>query len=185
VAEGEEDTLFLCEHPPTVTFGRHGGEGSLLLTPDEAERRGIALRKTARGGDATCHFPGQLVAYPVFRLDRRPGGVRAFVHDVEAIVISTLASFGVSAFRVEGLPGVWTERGKIASIGIGVKRWVSYHGLALNVARDVSLFETIVMCGIEGARPTSIALERGDDNVSMQDVTHELTRHFRKTFAHS
>ena len=183
VVAGGRNTLFLLEHEKVVTFGRHGGHENLHASPEWLAGQGVAMADTTRGGDVTCHFPGQMVAYPVFRIERRPGGVARFFHDLEDAVIATLDAFDVAGERREGQPGVWTGRGKIASIGIAVKRWVSYHGVSLNVGPDVSLFDCMTLCGIAGARPTSIAIERGDDAVSVKDVKDEFARHMGRLFA--
>ncbi len=159
VAGGAEDTLYFLEHEPVVTFGRNGGESNLHLSPELLRSRGVDVVKTGRGGDITCHFPGQLVAYPVFRVDKRPGGLRRFFYDLEDVVLRTLGCYGVEASRSSGRPGVWVEERKIASIGIGVRRWVSFHGLALNVGRDLSLFSCMTLCGLTGVEPTSVQLE--------------------------
>lgn len=189
VESGAEETLFLLEHYPVVTIGRTGRAQGLMVPESVLCDRGIAVHHTERGGDATCHFPGQLVAYVVFRLAKRPGGVRAFVHLLEQCAIDVCAGFGVPAHRREGFPGVWTEAGKIASIGLGVRRWVSYHGLALNVGADLGPFEWVVPCGIAGARATSIDLERRrlaesagppyPEPISMENAKHAFVQAFR------
>ena len=184
VAEGEEDTLYLLEHPRTVTLGRNGGRESLLVNEAALARAGVELVQTARGGNITCHYPGQLVAYPVFRIAGRPGGLRRFFLDLEEVAIRTLASFGVAAGRVEGRPGVWIGTRKIASIGIGVRRWTSYHGMSLNVAGDLSLFRLITPCGLPDVEPTSLHRELGDESITMQEVKHVCAREFRSVFAH-
>jgi lipoyl(octanoyl) transferase len=191
------DTLFLLEHPPVITLGKGGGLENLHVAPEFLAARGIELVPVSRGGNITCHFPGQLVAYPVFRLDRRPGGVRSFFHDMEEVVIRALARVGVAAGRVEGRPGVWTTSGKICSMGIAVKRWVTYHGLALNVARDTALFDLITLCGLADARPTSVHTELSaraaaasdapaDPGATvfpdMQEMKHVLAQEFRAVF---
>ena len=147
VRQGEEDTLFLVEHPPVITFGRHGGEENLLLDRAELEARGVEIVKTDRGGNITCHFPGQLVAYPVFRVGKRTNGLHGFVRTLEEIVIRTAAAFGVEAARWEGRPGVWIGNRKLCSLGMCVRHWVSFHGFALNVGNDLSLFSAITLCG--------------------------------------
>jgi len=159
VRAGGEEHLFLLEHTPVVTFGRHGGEEHLLLPPDAMRRQGIEVVKTSRGGNITCHFPGQVVAYPVMRLAGRPGGLHRYFHDLEQVVIDTLETFGLPGERSPGRPGVWSGGRKVASLGIGVKRWVSYHGLALNVLADLSLFQRITACGLPDVEMTSMALE--------------------------
>ena len=184
VTAGAEDTLFLLEHPPTITLGRNGGRENLLIGDGALAAQGIELVQTSRGGNITCHYPGQLVAYPVFRVSSRPGGLRRFFHDLEEVVIRTLAQFGLSAGRWEGRPGVWVGPRKIASIGIGMRRWTSYHGLALNIGRDLSLFRLITLCGLHDVEPTSLHHELQDESISMQEIKHVCAREFRTVFAH-
>lgn len=187
VLEGGEEMLFLLEHPPVITVGRQGGLENLHASPEFLAAQGIELARVSRGGNITCHFPGQLVAYPVVRIARRPGGVRGFFQDLEEAVIRTLEGFGVAGGRWEGRPGVWVAGRKICSIGVAVRRWVTYHGLALNVGPDLSLFERITLCGLPDARPTSIHLELeripGAALPSMDQVKHALAQAFRDRFA--
>jgi lipoyl(octanoyl) transferase len=179
----QENTVFLLEHPKVITLGRLGGSENLHLDPEELQFNNIDLVQTTRGGNITCHFPGQLVAYPIWQVEKRPGGMRKFFHDMEQAVIDTCAHYGVETIRRPKHPGVWVdETRKICSMGIGVRRWVTYHGLALNVARDVSLFDAITLCGIQGAVPTSISAEAGRD-IDMEDVKHVFKRAFTKAFA--
>lgn len=188
VLAGGTETLFLVEHPKVITLGRQGGRENLHVSAAFLESQGIELAQTKRGGNITCHFPGQLVAYPIFRVDRRRGGIRAFFADMEEGVIRTCAHFGLATERRQGFPGVWIAQRKLCSMGIGVKRGVTYHGLALNVGPDVSLFGLITLCGIDGAAPTSLALEAGRDpdipDIDMKEVKDVLTREFRALFAH-
>jgi len=188
VLAGGEETLFLLEHPPVVTLGRQGGLENLHASPEFLASQGVEVHHISRGGNITCHFPGQLVAYPIFRIERRPGGVRQFFFDVEEAVIRTLDRFGVAAGRWEGRPGVWVGSGKICSIGVAVRRWVTYHGLALNVGRDLSLFDRITLCGLPDARATSLLLELdqqqgGAAAPAMDDVKHALSQSFQAVFA--
>lgn len=183
VRQGEDDTLFLVEHPPVITFGRHGGEENMLLSRAELEARGVEIARTDRGGNITCHFPGQLVAYPVFRIGKHTNGLHGFVHTLEEIVIRTAAAFGVAADRWEGRPGVWIGNRKLCSLGMCVRHWVSFHGFALNVGSDLSLFDAITLCGLPDAEATSLSRERGDDSLSMQEVKHVCTREFQTRFA--
>lgn len=185
VAAGAENTVFLLEHPPTITLGRHGGRASLLVSEEAMQRDGIELVETTRGGDVTCHYPGQLVAYPIFRVAARPGGMRSLFYDLEEVVIRTLAHFSLHAQRSEGRPGVWIAGRKIASIGLGVRRWISYHGLSLNVGNDLDLFQRITLCGLHGVEPTSLHRELGDDFLSMQEIKDVCAQEFRNVFAHS
>lgn len=186
VTAGEqENTLYLLEHPKVITLGRQGGAENLHMDPALLAKHGIELAQSTRGGNITCHFPGQLVAYPIWRVEKRPGGMRQFFHDMEEAVIRTCARFDVPTIRRPGHPGVWVdETKKICSMGIGVRRWVTYHGLALNVGRDMSLFDAITLCGIQGAHPTSIEAETGR-NIDMKDVKNVFEHEFQKTFADS
>jgi lipoate-protein ligase B len=150
--QGEgKDMLLLLEHPPVFTLGR-GGEGRHLLNP-----RQVPVHRVGRGGDVTFHGPGQLVGYPILDLTRHGRDVHAYLRTLEAVLIAALARFGPGAQRREGLTGVWVGEQKIASIGIGVRRWVTFHGFALNVNTDLSYFADIVPCGIAGVRMTSLS----------------------------
>jgi lipoate-protein ligase B len=165
-AEGRiPDTLLLLEHPAVITLGRGADPAHMLAAPEELARRGIAVRETGRGGDVTLHAPGQLVGYPIVDLRPRNRDVHRYLRDLEEVLIRALAGWGIEAARVPGLTGVWVGRGKLAAIGVGVKRWVTYHGFALNVDNDLSLFETIVPCGLREYGVTSVArqLETGTD----------------------
>ncbi|MDL2290517.1 lipoyl(octanoyl) transferase LipB [Desulfovibrio sp. OttesenSCG-928-F20] len=179
---GGQATLFLLEHPPVITFGRNGGEENLPLGRAFFAERGVSLVSSSRGGNITCHFPGQLVAYPILRVDRQPGGLRAFFHNLEEAVISTLAVCGIQAERSKGRPGVWLGNRKICSIGIAVKHWITSHGLALNVAKDLSLFNMVSPCGLSGVSATSIHRELGDESLSMQEVKTLFTNEFLRLF---
>lgn len=183
VIAGGEERLFLLEHPPVITLGRQGGGEYLHVSEAHLASQGIELARTLRGGKITCHFPGQLVAYPIMRIERRPGGIRRFFADMEEAVIRTAAAFGVNARRREGYPGVWTDSGKLCSMGIGVRRFVTYHGLALNVGPDVSLFGLMTLCGIADAKPTSLSLETGR-SIAVKEVKDVLARECSARLAH-
>lgn len=178
VREGGPGTLFLLEHPPVITFGRNGGEENMPFGRDFFIARGVEVAQSTRGGNITCHFPGQLVVYPVMRIDKRPGGLRRFFEDMEECVIRTLDSFGLAAGRVEARPGVWVEDRKICSIGIAVKHRITSHGLALNVARDLALFEMVTPCGLAGVRATSLHRELERDDITMDDVKSRFAAAF-------
>lgn len=174
VAKGEKEQIFFVEHPPVITLGRNSGREHLLVAPEVLKQKGISLVQASRGGSITCHYPGQLVAYPILRMARRPGGLRGLVHDLEEAVIQTLALFALHAQRSPGRPGVWIEDRKIASIGLGLRKWVSFHGLALNVCKDTSLFEMITLCGLNGVRPTSVHGELNRERPDMRDIKQAL-----------
>ncbi|MGE5752520.1 MAG: lipoyl(octanoyl) transferase LipB [Deltaproteobacteria bacterium] len=148
------DTLLLLTHPHVYTIGRLGDETNLLVSREQLEREGIPVERISRGGDITYHGPGQLVGYPIVMLSRPD--VHRFVRCIEAALIESLSVFGVPGERIEGLTGVWAMGKKIASIGIGVRRWVTYHGFALNVNTDLSFFRRIHLCGLKGKEATSI-----------------------------
>jgi lipoyl(octanoyl) transferase len=149
------DTLILVEHPPVVTVGVEGDDGA-------AARSGFPVVMVERGGHATYHGPGQLVGYPIVDLDPRGRDVRRFVHEVEEVVVDAVAPFGVRAGHVSGRRGVWVDgRRKIASIGIAVERWVTFHGFALNVDVDLTPFLQFLPCGMSGEVMTSLAREVG------------------------
>jgi lipoate-protein ligase B len=149
------DTLVLVEHPPVVTVGVQGDDGA-------AARSGLPVVEVERGGHATYHGPGQLVGYPIVDLTSRGQDVRRFVHDLQALLVRSLAPFGIAAGPVPGQPGVWVdERRKIASIGIAVDHWVTFHGFALNVEPDLGEFSRFRPCGLDPAVMTSVARELG------------------------
>jgi lipoyl(octanoyl) transferase len=150
-----EDRLILVEHPPVVTVGVEGDDG-------EAARSGLPMVAVERGGRATYHGPGQLVGYPIVDLEPRGRDVRRFVHEVEGLVIRALSAVGVASGHVSGRHGVWVngER-KIASIGIAVDHWVTFHGFAVNIDLDLGPFGKFHPCGMSGALMTSVAHELG------------------------
>jgi lipoyl(octanoyl) transferase len=132
-----------------------------LVEPDELTRRGIDVVEIRRGGGATAHNPGQLVCYPIVHLQRLVLGVTEYVRTLEAIGIDLLARAGVAAERREGYPGLWVGQKKIASIGVRVSRFVTYHGMAINVCNDLAIFEAMVPCGLDGVEMTSVEKETG------------------------
>jgi lipoyl(octanoyl) transferase len=154
------DTVLLLEHPPVVTLGRRTEDGELHL-PEHAD---VEIVETNRGGKSTFHGPGQLVCYPILDLKRHGRDVKQYVRSLEQALIETVAPFGLTAERIDGLTGVWLTRPprKIASIGVHVSRWVTTHGYALNVDLDPAPFtEWITACGLEDATFTTIAREAG------------------------
>ena len=155
----DRDMLLLVEHPPVVTLGRSFQRKHLPTPPEELERRGIELFDIERGGDITFHGPGQLVGYPIFDLTEHKPDLHLFLRQIEECVIKTVADAGIRAECREGRTGVWVEDRKLASIGIHVKKWVTWHGFALNVLTDLSFFDLIVPCGIDEVVMTSMQKE--------------------------
>jgi len=159
--EISDDILLLVEHPPVITLGRGTRPGSLPLSQPELEKRGVEVFEIERGGDVTFHGPGQLVGYPILDLRRHREDLHWYLRQLEAALIGALEKLGIQAGVNPGLTGVWTGGRKIASIGIHVKQWVTFHGFALNVHTDLSYFDLIVPCGIKDVIMTSVSRELG------------------------
>ncbi len=156
------DVLLLAEHPPVITLGRSTQLEHLPTSREELDHRGIELHDIERGGDVTYHGPGQLVGYPIYDLNEHRRDLHWYLRQLEAALIDTLGHFGIEGERKEGYTGVWTGGRKIASIGIHVKQWVTWHGFALNVTTNLSAFDLIVPCGIQGVVMTSVQRELGE-----------------------
>ncbi len=176
--EAVGDLLLLVEHLPVVTLGRGGGMEDLRVSPAELLRLGVDLRQTDRGGRATYHGPGQLVAYPILKL---PDDLHAYVDRLEQTAIEVLAEYGIRAGRLPGHPGVWVGEDKIAAIGVAVRDGVTTHGLALNVAPRLSDFTLIIPCGLQDKGVTSMARELGRP-IPLADVERSFVRAFSRVF---
>ncbi len=179
VRAGGVEKLLLVEHPPVYTIGRGGNELNLLGAP---QRLGVPLFRIGRGGDATFHGPGQLVAYPILSLDREGRDLHRYLRRLEEVVIRALGGFGLAAQRIDKKTGVWVGHRKIALIGVGVRRWVTCHGLALNVDPDLDYFRAIVACGIDGVEVTSMARELGA-RTTLAEVRARLLEEFAAVFS--
>jgi len=164
------DWLLFPDHPPVLTVGRGAAPGGLVADAGTLAARGIEIFEVARGGDITWHGPGQLVGYAIADLSLRDRDLHRFLRGLEAALIDLLRGFGIESMRVPGRTGVWVEGEKIASLGIAVRRWVSYHGFALNVAPDLSFFELIHPCGLRGVRMTSVAERLGARAPSLSEA---------------
>lgn len=177
------DTLVLCEHPAVITLGRTTKQGSVVTAAEVLRARGVHVVEIDRGGEATVHNPGQLVGYPIFHLERTKPDLHWFLRTIEQSIIDALATFGLSAGRVEGLTGVWIdEQRKICAIGIHCRRWVTTHGFALNVNNELDLFSDIVPCGITDRGVTSMARELGRP-VDFSQVRTAVAVAFEKNFS--
>jgi lipoyl(octanoyl) transferase len=168
VMAGAEDHLILCEHLPVLTLGRMTNPDSLLYQRQDIEKRGVAILKVDRGGDVTLHAPGQLVVYPIFNLNNRGKNLKAYMERLEELAVDLLKNFGILAKSIPGKRGVFVGPDKIISIGVGVRKWVSYHGLGINVNTDLSLFNLIKPCGLN-VRMTSMQKLKGHA-VPMEEV---------------
>jgi lipoyl(octanoyl) transferase len=176
------DQLLVVEHPHVITMGRNGHRENLLAEEDVLERAGIGFHHTNRGGDVTYHGPGQIVAYPIFDLREWKRDVGAYVRALEQVVIETLKEFGVVAGREAGATGVWVDGAKICAIGVHLSRWVTSHGLALNVETDLTYFRYIIPCGL--TRPVTSFRTLGI-HASRDCVIARLVRHFGEVFDRS
>jgi lipoate-protein ligase B len=170
-----DDWLLYPDHPPVLTVGRSPSEGNLQVPAETLAARGIEVFEVARGGDITWHGPGQLVGYPVCDLDRRGRDLHRFLRDLERALINALAQWGVEGRQDPGRTGIWVGDDKLASIGIAVRRWVSYHGFALNVRPNMADFDLIHPCGLHGIRMTSLARLLGERCPSMEEARQVVT----------
>jgi lipoate-protein ligase B len=155
------DTVLIVEHPAVITLGARQSANKLLVSPDELTRHGIDLVEIRRGGGATAHNPGQLVFYPILHLQELRLDINQYVRTLEAIGIDLLAGLGVESGRRKGFPGLWVGETKIASIGVRVSRFVTCHGMAINIQNDLSIFDLMVPCGLDGVQMTSAQKETG------------------------
>lgn len=176
------NTLFLLEHLPTITRGRNTKQAHLLAPLGRLSALGVALIDADRGGDVTYHGPGQLVGYPILRLAEWKTSIGWYLRTLEQVLIEQLAGYRVKAWREEGYTGVWTAKGKVAAIGVGVHQWTTYHGIALNVAPDMEHFGLIVPCGIAHKPVTSLGQLLGEVP-AMATVRADFRRHFMAQFA--
>ena len=176
-----EDCLVLLQHPPTFTYGRRYKEDNLITNKEYYGSLGFAVYKTDRGGLATYHGPGQLVGYPIIKISTYTKDYYQYLRMLEDVMIRTLIDFGIAARQNEGYTGVWVDNAKIGFIGVRMSFGYAMHGFSLNVNNDVSPFNHITPCGIQGVRITSVQ-ELLNTSVDMQDVYAKLTNHFSDVF---
>jgi len=175
-----EDYLLLLEHPHTFTIGRRSKEAGVLATAEVLKNLGVEVFETDRGGKVTYHGLGQIVGYPIYSLSPDREDVHKYVRDLEEVLIRSLADFGIEAFRIEGLTGVHTTEGKVAAIGVHIKRWVTTHGFALNVNTDLSFYNWIIAC--EGEPVTSMDRLLGRE-IDLAEVEDRIIENFETVFA--
>jgi len=176
------DTLLLLEHEPVFTLGKSGREENVLIPKSLLEQKGIEFFRVERGGDITYHGPGQLVGYPIFILKERLTGIRRFIEKIEQAVIEALDDYGIKAATRPRNVGVWVDNRKIASVGIAVRQWVTFHGFALNVNTDLEYFKMILPCGLKGVAMTSMQKELGK-SVPMSGVKAGIRSAFSRVFS--
>ena len=172
------DMLLMLEHPHIFTLGRGADERFIVANPTD-----VPVRRVSRGGQVTYHGPGQLIGYPILKLEGRDRDVTRYLRNLEAAMIDALAQFGIDATRRDAMTGVWVGARKIASIGVGLRRWITWHGFALNVSTDLSYFDSIVPCGIEGCRMTSVC-EVTKRAVSVREFAAVMRESFARTFGY-
>ena len=174
------DTLLLLEHPHVFTLGR-GADERFLLSQRPHE---VPVHRVSRGGQVTYHGPGQLIGYPILKLEGRDRDVHRYLRNLEEVVILALSDCGIAAARREGLTGIWVAQRKIGSIGVGIKRWTTCHGFALIVCPDLSYFNGIVPCGIDGCEMTSMEMLSHKD-ISIEEFATTTQSHFSEVFGYA
>jgi lipoate-protein ligase B len=177
------DTLILTEHEPVITMGRGTVKSNLLTSREELAKQDIDLYQIERGGDITYHGPGQVVAYPIIDLTNRGRDLHTYLRELEEVIILTIAEFGLTGARKKGLTGVWVDNHKLAAIGVSVKHWVSYHGLALNVNTDLDYVKLINPCGITQFPVGSVA-SMLKKKVDFDEVKNRLAENFAHYFCY-
>lgn len=173
--------LLLLEHPHVYTLGRRGKDSDVLASPDKLLELGAEVHQIDRGGEATYHGPGQIVAYPIVDLRKWGGGPLKYVRKLEEVAIATLAEFGIQAESTDRPTGVWVGGAKITAIGVRISRGVTMHGFALNVNPDKSYFDHIVPCGTPDASVTTMASELSTE-ITVAEITPVLTYQFGRIF---
>jgi lipoate-protein ligase B len=175
------DMLLLLEHPHVITLGRRGNRSHLIASPEVLEKMKIPLFHVERGGDVTYHGPGQMVVYPI--LDLREYGYRLirYIGQLEEVILSALNDFGIGGRRDPLNRGVWVDGEKIASVGVAIKRWVSFHGFSLNYETNLKYFELINPCGLEGKKMTTMA-KILETKISRERLFERISFHFKQIF---
>jgi lipoyl(octanoyl) transferase len=182
IEAGNTDHLLLLEHDHTFTLGRRSADGGVLATADMLRKLGVEVHEINRGGRVTYHGPGQLVGYPIISLSPHREDVHKYVRDLEQVLIASMADFDIPAFCIDGLTGVHTSSGKVAAIGVHIKRWVTTHGFALNVNTDLSYYNWIISC--EGEPVTSMERLLGRE-LDIREVEEVVESNFRRVFGYS
>ena len=179
IGRHEPDYLLLLEHPHTFTLGRRSMDGGVLATAERLRSLGVEVFEINRGGKVTYHGIGQIVGYPIISLSPDREDVHKYVRDLEEVLVRTMADFNIDAFRIEGLTGVHTTEGKIAAIGVHIKRWVTTHGFALNVNTDLSYYNWIIACDGEPVASMNRILGR---ELELAEVEESIIGNFKDVF---
>jgi len=175
------NTVLITEHPAVITLGARQSLNKLLVSREELKENNIEVVEIRRGGGATAHNPGQLVFYPIMHLQQLDLGISEYIRELEAIGIELLKELGLDSSGRKGLPGLWIDKKKIASIGVRISKFVTYHGMAINIHNDLSIFDFIKPCGLENIEMTSVLKETGKQhsiNHAKERLSQMLLRHF-------
>jgi len=176
-----QNTVLIVEHPPVITLGARQSANILIATRDDIAKKHIDIVDIRRGGGTTAHNPGQLIFYPILNLQDFNLGISEYIRKLESIGAELLEQSGVQAERKKGLPGLWIGAKKIASIGVRVSKFVTYHGMAINLNNDLSIFEFITPCGLDGVKMTSVLKQTGKQcsmKMAKERLSQLLIRHF-------
>ncbi|AQQ69978.1 Octanoyltransferase [Limihaloglobus sulfuriphilus] len=174
------NTVMITEHNPVITLGARESENKLVAAPERIEEAGISIYPVRRGGGTTAHNPGQLVIYPIIDLRSIKLGINEYIRALEQTGIELLETMGIHAGRKKGFPGIWTNSGKIASIGVKVSQGTTYHGMAINICNDLSIFEMIIPCGIDNVKMVS-AQSLGSD-AAIETAKNAISKILKRTF---
>ena len=174
------DILMIVEHPPTITVGRSGSQTHILESADSLKEQGISIYEISRGGDVTYHGPGQVVCYPILKLEDEEKDLHAYLHRLEEIMIQTLKSYDLVGGRKQAYSGAWVEDAKVGAVGVAVRQYVTMHGFALNVNPQLEHFDLIVPCGIQEFKVTSLV--KLGRVVTFIEVKEELKRQCANVF---
>lgn len=179
------DTLILVEHPPVITIGRGGLRDHLLVSEERLRDEGIAVLDIDRGGDITFHGPGQLVGYPILDLNQHQRDLHWLLRSYEEVFLRLLSNYQLQGERINGLTGVWVGNKKILALGIGVKRWVTFHGFSFNVNPTLHYFDYIVPCGIQEMGVTSLQVLLGEKTPPQEELVQYLLCEFQQVFSYA
>lgn len=177
-----QNTVLVLEHPDVITLGARQNANKLLTSREDLAKMNINVVDIRRGGGTTAHNPGQLVFYPILHLQRMNLGISEYIRELENIGTKLLTELNVNSSRRKGFPGLWVDQRKIASIGVRVSKYVTYHGMAINIQNDLSIFNHIIPCGLENIEMTSVLNETGKKQ-SMNQVKKKLAWLLREHFS--
>ncbi len=172
-----EDHLLLVEHPPVFTLGKNASKKHIINNSED-----VSIIQTDRGGNITFHGPGQLVCYPILDLNHYKRSITWYMRELEQLIIDVLSEYDIKASRKKGLTGTWVKDKKIAALGVRISKWVTMHGLSLNINPDLAFYKNIIPCGIKEYGVTSMAKIMGNEVPSMDEIKAKITKYFTKNF---